>query len=63
MKIKNDQFIPVGNSKTVTVTTTFIVDEMAGDEVIARNAADILFFWANTAPHQLKSFVKTIEIV
>lgn len=60
MKKINNEFFKIGNSKTVTVSLTFIVDDKAGDEVVLRNAAEAAKFLANSGA--LHSWVKVVEI-
>lgn len=57
---KNDEFFKVGNSKTVTVTLRFDVDEKSGNTVILRNAAEVAQFFADNRQH--KSWTRSIKI-
>lgn len=57
---RNREFFPIANSKTVTVSLTFIVDAGADDSVVLRNAAEAA---KNMADYrEFQSWVKSIEI-
>ena len=57
---KNNDFIKIGGSKTVTVTMTFDIDEGCSDAVILRNAAEAAKWLANTGT--LHTWVRKVEV-
>jgi hypothetical protein len=52
MVLKNDDYYKVGNSQFVTVTIRIQLDENCSDEIILRNAADALKFYADNKTHK-----------
>lgn len=59
-KVNNNEFIKIGNSKTVSVTLRFDVDAGSNDTIILRNAAEAA---KNMSEHrELQTWVRSIEI-
>lgn len=57
---KNNEFIKIGGSKTVTVTLTFDIDEGCSEAVILRNAGEAAKWLANTGT--LHTWVRKVEV-
>jgi hypothetical protein len=57
---KNNEFIKIGGSKTVTVTIVMDIDENSNDAVILRNAGEAAKWLANTGT--LNTWVRKAEI-
>lgn len=49
---KNQDFYKVGNSEFVTVSIRVQLDSNLSDEVVMRNAADALNYYANNGVHK-----------
>jgi len=58
--IKNNEFYKIGNSEFVTVSITVQLDKGLSEEIVLRNAADALKFYADNNTH--KTWTKEIVI-